>query len=95
MPCFKLGIRMEDPSFPRAFARAARWGAYFAIPEEGELGAGDAIEVVERPDHDVSISLIGHVYHHAHDRAAELLAAEALPDGWRAWATKMTAHVEG
>ena len=96
MPCFKLGARMGDESFPRAFAQAARWGAYFTIVEEGDVGAGDPIEVVHRPDHCVSLSLIGHVYHHAHDRAAELLAAPALPERWRAWVMKMmSSRIEG
>src|ERR1700748_1563933 len=45
LPCFKLGLRMEDPTMVRGFARASRPGAYLKIIEEGELGAGDAIEV--------------------------------------------------
>ena len=95
MPCFKLGVRMEDASFPRAFAKAARWGAYFTILEPGDVGAGDPIEVVHRPDHGVSIALIGHIYHHAHDRAPELLAAPTLPEKWRAWVMKASSRAEG
>ena len=38
-------MRMGDPRFLKRFARAARPGAYLRIVEEGELGAGDAIEV--------------------------------------------------
>ena len=40
------------PGFQRAFLHAGRPGAYLAIAEEGELQAGDAVEIVHRPDHD-------------------------------------------
>jgi len=45
-PCFKLGIRMGDAGFVEQFERAARFGAYFRIVEDGEVGAGDGIELV-------------------------------------------------
>jgi len=47
-PCFKLGIRMADPTFVRTFLRSGRTGFYFRVLEEGTLSAGDAIERVER-----------------------------------------------
>lgn len=46
-PCFKLGIRMDDASFVRAFLRSGRPGFYFRVVEEGALRAGDAIERLE------------------------------------------------
>ena len=39
LPCFKLGLRMGDPSFVRTFGRASRPGAYLRIIDEGELAA--------------------------------------------------------
>ena len=44
-PCFKLGIRMGDDSFPALFGLAARPGVYLRIVAPGTLAAGDAIEV--------------------------------------------------
>ncbi len=41
LPCFKLGLKMEDPTFLKTFAQASRPGAYLKIIEEGDLGAGD------------------------------------------------------
>lgn len=58
IPCFKLGLRFGDPGMVRAFARASRPGAYLRIVEEGELGAGDPVELVERPDHGVTVALV-------------------------------------
>ena len=60
LPCFKLGLRMSDPSFVRRFAQASRPGAYLRIIEEGDLGAGDQVSVDAGgpPDHDVTIGLV-------------------------------------
>jgi MOSC domain-containing protein YiiM len=57
-PCFKLGVRMDDPGFVRRFAQGSRPGAYLRIIEEGELGTGDKVSIVERPDHGVSSRLV-------------------------------------
>jgi MOSC domain-containing protein YiiM len=39
----------------KRFAAARRPGFYFAVVEEGELGAGDAIEVVDRATERMSL----------------------------------------
>lgn len=54
-PCTTFAERMEDPRWPRRFRENGRCGAYFRVVKEGELRAGDAIEVIARPDHGVSI----------------------------------------
>jgi MOSC domain-containing protein YiiM len=88
VPCFKLGLRMGDPRFPSKFARAGRPGAYLAIVEEGEIAAGDRIEIIDRPDHDISVGMVANVYLGDHSRRLDLLAAPALPAEWRRWATR-------
>jgi len=47
-PCFKLGIRMGSPGFPKRFLASGRTGYYLRVLEEGDLAAGDALELVER-----------------------------------------------
>lgn len=91
IPCWKLGGRMGDPVFPRKFSQANRPGTYLRIVAEGELGAGDRIEVLERPDHEVSVGLVALVYYAAPERAAEILEAPSLPESWREWALKAAA----
>jgi MOSC domain-containing protein YiiM len=56
LPCSKLGIRFNDLRMVKAFAKASRPGAYLRIVEEGELGAGDEIEVLSIPDHGVTLA---------------------------------------
>ena len=86
LPCFKLGLRHSDPLLPRRFARAGRPGAYLAIIEPGTVSAGDPVEIIDRPGHEVTLALVAHVFLRDHSRAHELLVAQALPAGWRAWA---------
>jgi MOSC domain-containing protein YiiM len=60
LPCFKLGLRMNDPLFVRRFAQASRPGAYLRIVQEGDLGAGDtiAVDTGALPDHGVTVRLV-------------------------------------
>jgi MOSC domain-containing protein YiiM len=87
LPCFKLGLRMGDPRFPRRFLAVARAGAYLRIIEEGELRAGDSIDIVSRPNHGVTL---GHMVEAVTDRrrAAALLRAPRLPEFWRRLASR-------
>lgn len=88
IPCFKLGLRMGDPRFPKRFGRADRPGAYLGILREGDVGAGDRIEVVERPDHELTVARFAAIYLRDRGRVAELLAVPGLPDDWREWAQR-------
>ncbi|HEY7266851.1 MAG TPA: MOSC domain-containing protein [Solirubrobacterales bacterium] len=72
LPCFKLGHRMGTQRFVKRFARARRTGTYLRIVEEGELGAGDRIQVVSRPDHGVTIGLFAEARLGNGDRKSEI-----------------------
>jgi MOSC domain-containing protein YiiM len=86
LPCFKLGIRMNDPRFPKRFQAEERMGAYFRIVREGDVGAGDAIAIVSRPEHGVTLAdMVGALQNPA---KAELLGrVPGLPAFWRRFAT--------
>jgi MOSC domain-containing protein YiiM len=57
-PCSKLGLRFGNPKMVKLFAQSSRPGAYLRIVTEGELGAGDEVEVLSRPDHGVTIAMV-------------------------------------
>jgi MOSC domain-containing protein YiiM len=92
VPCYKLGIRLGDPQFPRRFAAAGRPGAYLRIVEEGSFSAGDPVVVVDRPDHEVSVAFVAHVYHADRRRLPRLLEIPELAVSWRDWAASMLLH---
>jgi MOSC domain-containing protein YiiM len=89
LPCFKLGLRMGDPAFVRRFGQASRPGAYLRIVEEGELGAGDAVEVdvAALPDHGVTVRLISDAILLDHGLIPQVLEAPQLLPSLREWMT--------
>ncbi len=86
VPCWRLGVRMKDQLFPRRFTEAGRPGTYLRIVTEGELGAGDEIRVIERPDHDLTIGDIFRIYTVDREEADRLLSVPRLSEAWRQWA---------
>lgn len=86
VPCWKLAFRMANPRFIRFFASSGRPGTYLRIVEEGELGAGDTIEVVSRPDHGLTVGEIFRIFTRRPEQAGQLLAASQISESWRAWA---------
>jgi MOSC domain-containing protein YiiM len=88
VPCFKLGIRMEDPAFPTVFSAADRPGSYMRIVEEGSLQAGDHIEIGKAPGHGLTVTDIARIHDRDHHEAARLLEAAELSDGWKRWASR-------
>jgi MOSC domain-containing protein YiiM len=88
-PCFKLGIRMGAAEFKDRFAEADRPGAYLRIVTGGDVGSGDAIEVLDRPDHGLTVLDIVHAAADpTPERLEALLAAPAIPESWRQWAAR-------
>ena len=86
MPCWRLGVRMNDPIFPRRFAEAMRPGAYLRIIVEGSVGAGDEIRIVGRPNHDLTIRDVSRIYTRDRDQVERLLAVPQVPESWKKWA---------
>ena len=74
VPCFKLGIKMGDPRFVRTFLHSRRSGFYLRVLQEGEVGAGDRIEIVERDTARLSV----HDIHVIHFRESDTVDVEGL-----------------
>jgi MOSC domain-containing protein YiiM len=92
LPCFKLGLRFGDPTFLKRFALASRPGAYLRIVQEGELGAGDAIEVdlESLPDHGVTMRHIFDAVLLDDSLVPHVLEAPELLPSLREWLTSRT-----
>ena len=88
LPCWKLGVKMGDPKFVKRFGAALRLGAYLRVLEEGEVAAGDAAAVFDRPGHGVTVELVGRAMLGENELAPRLLAAPALAGQARSWAER-------
>ena len=83
VPCDKLAARMGDRDFRRRFAQAGRPGAYLAVDEPGDVGVGDAVEVVSTPGHGVTVADAAAAYHGDPEQVARVVADDVrahLPD---------------
>jgi MOSC domain-containing protein YiiM len=92
IPCWRLGVRMNDEAFPRRFSKAMRPGAYLRIVVEGEVGAGDDVSVVERPDHDLTIRDVFRIYTRDRHEVARLMTVPQLSESWRGWAEHLVSR---
>ncbi len=95
IPCWRLGVRMNDETFPRRFSKALRPGTYLRIVVEGEIGAGDEIRVVEKPDHGLTVRDVFRIYTRDRDEVARLLAIPQLSNAWRGWAEHLSGRQRG
>jgi len=94
MPCYKLGIRFDRPDIVKRFLESRRSGFYLQVATEGEVAAGDAIEILERHRAAVSIPEVLRMYLTEADdpeRLRETIAIPALSDAWRAHLTEQLA----
>ncbi|MFD8412901.1 MOSC domain-containing protein [Streptomyces sp. NPDC059650] len=57
IPCATFQGALGEPGWVKRYTQAVRPGAYLRVLQEGEVSAGDAVEVVSRPDHDVTVGL--------------------------------------
>jgi MOSC domain-containing protein YiiM len=55
IPCSTFQGRMGEPHWVKRFTERGAPGAYLRVVRAGDAGAGDAIEVVHRPDHGVTV----------------------------------------
>ncbi|MFE3826246.1 MOSC domain-containing protein [Streptomyces sp. NPDC059092] len=57
IPCRTFQTWLGEKGWVRRFTRRAVTGAYLRVITPGEIRAGDPIEVVHRPDHEVTVGL--------------------------------------
>jgi len=85
-PCYKLGIRIGRPDFPKRFLASGRVGFYMRVLKEGEVGAGDKIELIEaHPERMPVREVLNLLYFDRNDREGARRASglEALTPVWR------------
>ncbi|AQR73530.1 MOSC domain-containing protein [Sphingomonas sp. LM7] len=90
-PCFRLNLRFEVADMALRTQRSGRTGWYYRVIEEGDVGPGDALQVLERPIPEWTIDRLRHVlYVDVMDREslAAIAALPLLPERWRETAAR-------
>jgi MOSC domain-containing protein YiiM len=91
IPCYKLGIKFGDHHMPKRFLASRRTGFYLAVLREGEVGAGDTIELLERDAGALTVAEITRIYAFEKEDWATIARAVALgslPEDWRRYFQK-------
>src|SRR5262249_32032637 len=83
---YRVGIRMDEARMPALLTASGRPGFYFRVLEEGEVGAGDAIELAAKGAQGMSVAEVNALLYspqHPHDQLERALRIPALSPGWR------------
>ena len=86
VPCYRLGIKMNDSQFPKKFLQSCLVGFYLRVLEQGEVGAGDRIELVQKDPEGMSVRKVCHLYYFDPKNLEDCQRAiriHALSPGWR------------
>ena len=78
-PCKTFSTWLGIPGWIKTFTAAGVPGAYFRVITPGTMRAGDRIEVVDRPDHSVTIGMVFRALMLEPELMPALMAADALP----------------
>lgn len=80
IPCRTFAAWLAVRGWVKTFTAAAVPGAYLRVVQPGPVCAGDAISVVGRPDHDVTVGLVFRAMTTERELLPAILAADALPE---------------
>ncbi|CAM5506655.1 MOSC domain-containing protein [Streptomyces abikoensis] len=96
IPCRTFADWLGEAGWIKRFTQEAAPGAYLRVIEPGEIRAGDAVTVVHRPGHEVTVSYVFRA--RTTDRSllpGVLAAGDALPAGTREKALAYQASLVG
>lgn len=86
LPCYKLGLKFGRDDILKRFLQSKLTGFYFAVLKEGEVAAGEPIQLLHRDEHQVKVADITRLYREDKrnlDLLRGVLAVETLPEAWR------------
>lgn len=86
LPCFKLGLRFNDPGMVKRFAQSLRLGVYFRVVEPGRVRRFDAFEKISKHTIRFPVLDLARLYFDPEltpEKARPALEHPALNDNWR------------
>src|SRR6266576_327183 len=64
--CYRVGIRMNEPRMPALLVAHRRPGFYVRVLEEGEVGAGDPILLIDRGPEGMTVTEVNALLYSSH-----------------------------
>ncbi|MGC0418917.1 MOSC domain-containing protein [Embleya sp. AB8] len=91
IPCATFAHWLDERRWVRRFTERALPGTYLRVIEPGEIRSGDHIEIVSRPDHDLTVGICFRALTIEAELLPRLIDVEELPGEARELARKRTA----
>lgn len=85
--CYRVGIRVEEPTMASLLVAHHRPGFYMRVLQEGDIGAGDDIIKVSTGPEQMTVAEIDALLYlpgHSREQLERALRIPALPAGWQA-----------
>lgn len=85
-PCYKLEIKFGRADMVQRFLASQRSGFYFAVVQEGDVAAGDSIEIIDRDPDQITVADIVRLRQgelHDLDLLQRAVQLQALPSNLR------------
>ena len=98
LPCYKLAAKFQRDDMIERFVLSGRCGFYFAVVQEGEVGAGDEFEFLGREDPALTIAEVNSLYTARSPNRESLqrsLAVKLPPESWRDRFRARLAEIDG
>ena len=92
IPCATFAAWMGERAWVRRFTERGRTGAYLSVVEAGVVGAGDAVEVLGRPGHGITVPEVFRAFTGDDEAAGRVLAEGILGPDDHAWLEQRVAR---
>ena len=85
VPCGTFRGWIDERGWLKTFTREARPGPYLRVVEPGQVEAGAEMEVVHRPDHDVTVALFFRAAMGERELIPRILEVPEVPQNEKDW----------
>ena len=89
IPCRSFAGFWKRPTLIKEFMAAGRPGTYLRIIQEGEITAGDAIEIIHLPSHGITIADVYAAKNGERSKINEIARVQELSTKYQEWAQSL------
>jgi MOSC domain-containing protein YiiM len=89
IPCRTFAAFWDVGDLVKRFTQHGAPGAYLRVTREGDIGAGDAVDVVHRPAHGVTLGEVFRARSGERALVPRMLEADDLPEDAKDWARRV------
>lgn len=89
IPCRVFAGFWQRPTLIKEFMRAGKPGTYLRIIQEGEIIAGDLIEIIYTPEHSITIADLYAAKNGDRSKVVEIAKVKELSEAYQEWARSL------